>query len=920
MLYLAVLLLYAAPEFQSFDAPGYSAPVSGVWYEAGEASSPIPLGALGTGFVGLQSDGRFGETTAENSWLRPMAVGPRSGLELTAGGRHVDLRANSKGTASGLRFWGHYPAADLTFGDSLQPLDVRVRAFAPLIPHDYACSQMPAVLLHVAAANRGTDPVPLDLRFHWDLNTPPPDRSEGNVEAVIGWRKDLLPPGEAWVVAPILVFADGPDELAKAAATVHRGGTPLKEGTVNGARSYAYGDIQDFYLDAVGGFSWPVYKKESSVFRDAPTIGQLMWQLQYKGGRAGRGPNKAYGILAESSSLSTSDGKLSVNVSAEAAGDNAIAVVYTFVNRSEETLQDLSMSFAANVDIGGPGKENQGKAQWDPALCGVRFESTVSSTTVALMGNPDEYLVSTWPLAHEAMDFRTLVAVNAASPPQDETAVASGRMGAVRGGTYAVGASGSGWSIEPDSAGDGVLTATAHRDLQPGESGDLYFALAWHFPTWKSTDREPETLRHRYAKDFADAGAVLETALQDAEHIEQSITAWQGKVYAANAPAALKDAAINSLYVLARNSWWIDDGRFFQSESFTGCPITETLVCRFNGSFPLALLFPECERATMREFARTQAESGQIAFGFGDPASTRTPMMHLQIPIVSSEYALLVWRNYALWKDDAYLAEAYPSMKRAIQFAMTLDTDGDGLVNDAPGSETGFPANQYYDIWPWWGTSAYTSSIWLAAMKAGIAAAEKQGDAAFASEVQGWFDRGAAAYNEKLWTGEYYRLYSGTEGHDASDTSLTNALCGQWFAYAAGLGELVPRERIDSVVSTVLRLNAKATAHGAVNGVKPDGTVDESFKDHSAVITIGEVWNFCAMAAFAGHSADALALFDVSYGGVALNHRTPWNIPWSLDRDTGAIKWGIHYYSNPCVWTLLQALDPEVYAGLGRAG
>ena len=727
-----------------------------------------------------------------------------------------------------------------------------------------------------------------------------------------------MPPGEAWVVAPILVFADGLDELAKAAATAHRSGTPLQQTSVNGVRAYTHDGIRDFYLDAAGGFSWEVYKHESSVFRDTPTIGQLLWQLQYEGGRAGRGPNRPHGIRAGSSSLSTSDGKLSVNVSVEAAGDNALAVVYTFVNRSAEMVRDLSMSFAANVDIGGPGKENQGTAQWDPALRGVRFESSASPTTVALVGNPDEYLVSTWPLAHEALDHRALVAVDATPSPQDETATPSGRMGATRGGTYAVGASGNGWTIEPDNAADGVLTAAARRDLQPGESGDLYFALAWHFPVWQSSDGE--ALRHRYTKDFADAGAVLEKALQDAGLIEQSIAAWQAKVYAANAPAALKDAVINSLYVLARNSWWMDDGRFFQSESFTGCPITETLVCRFNGSFPLALLFPECERATMREFARTQAESGQIAFGFGTPAGTQTPMMHLQIPIVSSEYALLVWRNHALWMDDVYLNEAYPSMKRAIQFGMTLDTDGDGLINEAPGSETGFPANQYYDIWPWWGTSAYTASIWLAALKAGVAAAEKQGDAAFADELKGWYDRGVAAYNDKLWTGEYYRLYSGTEGHDASDTSLTNALCGQWFAYAARLGEVVPHERVESVIDTVLRLNAKATAHGAVNGVKPDGTVDESFKDHSAVITIGEVWNFCAMAAFAGRQADALSLFETSYGGVALNHRTPWNFPWSLDCETGAIRWGIHYYSNPCVWTLLQALDPEVYAGLGKAG
>ncbi len=905
----AALLLHAAPEFQTFHAPGYKRPVSGVWYEPGQAASAIPLGALGTGFIDLKSNGTLGDGTTENNWLGPLPIGAASGFTVRVGDYHARMSPGNVEGAEGLRFWGHYPAADVDFGEAFGDTQVYLRAFAPFIPHDYDHSEMPVAFFHFTAVNNATTDVPVELGMQWDASRLAADHADGNVEGALAWHRGTLAPGETWTVAPVIAFQHGGSASSAAKPRGERlDGTPVEE-----CLAFRHGELSDFFLDGYGGFRWETHRRESAVFAGTPNLGQWLWQIGYGNRKAGYGPNRPFELVGGNLALTTTDGVLGIEVRVESAGDNALAVVYAITNRSSANIEDLRFSCAANPDLGGPGHESDDRAEWNADLRGIVFSDRAGDTTVVFSGEPDAYAVRTWPNAHVAMDRGDLTAVHTPQESIRTIGVPNGQVAFVRGGSYALGAQGNGWQFEHDATI--ALRTAASRTLVPGERADLFLALAWHFPTWQSSDGE--TLRHRYAAHFSDAGDVLGNALKDAEQIESAIVDWQSTIYAADASPQLKDAVINGLYVLARNSWWLDDGRFFQSESFTGCPITETLVCRFNGSSPLALLFPECEKATMREFARTQADSGQIPFGFGAPAGTQTPMMHLQIPIVSSEYVLLAWRDYTLWKDDGYLREAYPSMKRALQFGMTLDTDGDGLINEAPGSETGFPANQYYDVWPWWGTSAYTASIWLAALKAGMAAAEKQGGEDFAKELQGWFDRGVTAYNDKLWTGRYYRLYSGTDGHVASDTSLTNALCGQWFAYASGLGEFLPHDRIESVIDTVLHSNAKATPFGAVNGVRPDGTVDESFPDHSAVITIGEVWNFCAMAAFAGRESDAMALFNTSYDNIALRQCTPWNISWSLDRTTGAVKWGINYYSNPCVWTLLQAVDPDVYAELG---
>ena len=679
---MLVLAAAAAPHFETFNAPGYSAPVCGAWYKPGEAASAMPLGGLGTGFIDFSSAASFGDNTIENNWLKPRPTSLSSYLSVNVAGQNIDLPPNAE-SPQALRFWGHYPAADVDFGDPFKNVRVHLRAFAPVIPHDSETSGLPVALFRFRVTNEGKEDTPVEVGIQWE-NSP---------------------------------------------AT-----------------------------------------------------------------------------------------------SLEATGD--------------EQGRQIADSVVSISD-------------------GMQTISPHGSVAIAARADADD------------------------------------------------------WTVQAVRTQGTLTKATAKKTLAPGESSIVTLALAWNFPEWISSDGE--RLRHYYAK-HADAGAVMAAALPKAKQLEERVIAWQEKVYSSNVPGLLKDAAINSLYILPRNSWWIDDGRFFQSESFTGCPITETFVCRFNGSFPLALMWPDLEKATMQAVAAAQADTGEIPFGFGSPAGSRSPYFHVQHPIVSSEFVLLCWRNYRLTGDASFLM--YDRVQKALRYAMTLDKDGDGLVNEDPGSDKGFPANQYYDIWPWWGTSAYTSSIWLAALRAGAEIAKLQGDQPFAEELRGWFERGRASFEEKLWTGHCYRLYNDPADKRKSDTLLANGLCGQWFAYAAGLGELLPKDRIDSHISAVLRLNAAATEYGTVNGVTPDGKPDVTFRDHSAVLTIGETWNFCAMTAFAGRTDEAVSLFEKSYANILLNQRTPWNIPWSLDPKTGAIKWGINYYSNPCVWTLFQALAPDVYAAL----
>jgi len=74
-------------------------------------------------------------------------------------------------------------------------------------------------------------------------------------------------------------------------------------------------------------------------------------------------------------------------------------------------------------------------------------------------------------------------------------------------------------------------------------------------------------------------------------------------------------------------------------------------------------------------------------------------------------------------------------------------------------------------------------------------------------------------------------------------------LAGQWYADATGLGPIVPDDRVLTALRTVYERNVCGFAGGrmgAVNGTRPDGSVDRS-SEQSAEVWVGTTY---ALAAF----------------------------------------------------------------------
>jgi non-lysosomal glucosylceramidase len=435
----------------------------------------------------------------------------------------------------------------------------------------------------------------------------------------------------------------------------------------------------------------------------------------------------------------------------------------------------------------------------------------------------------------------------------------------------------------PSRAGEpigGALAATV--DLAPGERRTIPFSLGWDFPVVEFG--AGRRWHPRYTRFFGTGGGaawdIAAEGLARRAEWTAAIDAWQASLLAADRPEWYRASLCNELYYL------VDGGTLWAAEEADGTrsgdtgpfgllecydyPFYNTLDVYFYASFALVALWPDLARRVIRDYVGTVAVddpeivpvyatggqavrkvAGALPHDVGGPADdpfVKLNHYHLQDvnrwKDLNCKFVLLVWQAVALLDDAALGLEAWPAALRALRHLAAFDRDGDGLP------EHDGVADQTYDSWPMLGPSAYGGSLWLAALRAGIALGERAGDAAAVAWLRATLERAGHAFDRSLWTGSCYRYDAG--GGTSSDSIMADQLAGQWWADATGLGDLVPPERVHLALETIFEHNVLGFGDGrmgAVNGMRPDGTVDDS-SEQSQEVWVGTTW---ALAAFMLH-------------------------------------------------------------------
>lgn len=272
-----------------------------------------------------------------------------------------------------------------------------------------------------------------------------------------------------------------------------------------------------------------------------------------------------------------------------------------------------------------------------------------------------------------------------------------------------------------------------------------------------------------------------------------------------------------------------------------------TYDVHFYASFALLELFPKIELSIQREFAKAVlSEDGRrvkfLAEGNWGIRKVRGAVPHdlgthdpwhemnaynihdtSQWKDLNPKFVLQVYRDFAATRDFSFGADVWPAVRAAMEYMEQFDRDSDGLIEN-----DGFP-DQTYDTWTVHGISAYCGCLWLAALQAAAAMALQLGDKPFAEKCKSKFFKAKLVFEEKLWNGSYFNYDSGSSSN--SKSIQADQLAGQWYTASSGLPSLFDDCKIKSSLHKIYDFNVmkvKGGKMGAVNGMHPNGKVDES--------------------------------------------------------------------------------------------
>ncbi len=431
--------------------------------------------------------------------------------------------------------------------------------------------------------------------------------------------------------------------------------------------------------------------------------------------------------------------------------------------------------------------------------------------------------------------------------------------------------------------------------LNAKEYKKVPFTHSWYFPK--------HFLGHFYEKTFKKSREVGLYINKNKDALQEKTACLPAIIEGMGLESWFGDALMNNLYTLFSSSWLTKNGDFTLYEAPLICPLMGTLDVYFYASVPIAFLFPELNKKALLLFKKSIRKSGYMPHDIGFERID-LPSNGTTIPLwkdLNSKFILLSYNAYLNTQDVKFLKDMYPALKRAFEFSLRLDHDGDGLPENE-GFDTTF------DTWGFKGASAYNSGVFLISLLAMKKIAETLGDKKLSTKCMERFAKGRRSFESKLWNGKFY-ITAKDEKRDY-ESCMVAQLAGQWYAYLLGLGRIFPEDKIKSAIRSIFKLNDKDSVYGATNSVFADKKRDmESY--HSQNIWPGVCYSFAALAIYEGFVKEGLNLTKKVWNTLTVKNKNPWNQPDVILTKDGSFGFGDYYMRNSVIWSVLLALGKQ---------
>lgn len=460
-------------------------------------------------------------------------------------------------------------------------------------------------------------------------------------------------------------------------------------------------------------------------------------------------------------------------------------------------------------------------------------------------------------------------------------------------------------SDSPGTATSGAVVLAA--DVAPGAAQRIDFALTWNCPRFDSAGAD---LGNAYSIKRKNAFEVSRHTLEHVEYFYSASSDLQKRFNDASLPLWLNMALINSMHVFASNSLYTRQGAFTLIES-PDDPETARLDRRLCSSIGTLLLYPRYEETELLLIANAEkpGTTGRLSRSLGrmcvtGPDLNPPPALYVEL---GSLLVLMAYRNYVLTGKLVRLQDLLPILQTVMAKIASRDYDADGLPDIAEPSAT-------FDGIEGIGLSSYTSSLWLAALRAYATLCERRGNRAEATRYGLLCKRAADTFDHVYWNeeGGYYRLFPKREGEAATHTAChIGQITGQWFADFLGIGNLLPPVRVARALDTITRLNAHE--NGYLMAVLPDGAPCPISEDASGGLVTWPAFvrvYFHTFQIYRGNAGAAMRAIERQYATLFKRRRIfDQPLTWELaanDAPEGALN---RHASALSIWYVLYAVQ-----------
>lgn len=416
------------------------------------------------------------------------------------------------------------------------------------------------------------------------------------------------------------------------------------------------------------------------------------------------------------------------------------------------------------------------------------------------------------------------------------------------------------WKERLDTA-----TLAAHVALQPGETREVRFVIAWYAPTmenyWKPVQPDENlsnTWKNHYASLFSGVQQVARKALTDWDSLLSRTRRFADALHGSDLPEPALEAVCDNIAVLKTPTCLrLPGGAFY---GFEGCFI-DSGCCEgscthvWNYAFALPFLFPRLERS-MRELDYTynQADNGGMGFRLQLPLGRKRSSFR---PCADGLMGGIIkfYRDWKLCGDQQWLKTWWPKVKKSLEYAWS-PSNADQWDPDQTGVLTG---RQHHTLdMELFGPNAWLNNFYLAALKAASEISEVLGEQEDAEKFARLYRQGRQFTEQELFNGEYFvqkidltdkallekfedpasgqhpvldaywNSEAGQIKYQIQDGCGIDQVLAQWMSDLNGLGDILNPDMVRSALMAIYRHNFYPELRAHANPCRVYGLNDEA--------------------------------------------------------------------------------------------